>query len=98
MDKKNLDQKHPQNKKDRLTVDSLLQVTANPGDRELVELARLTIRYRNFPGARDIQKDLEQVLQAWQLTEAELYRRTRAIHSTGTIYRRTATGEDQDWT
>ena len=92
----NVEQKHPQNKKDRITVDHLLK--ASPGDRELVELARLIIRYRNFPGARDIQKDLQTVLNAWELTEEELYIKTRAIHATGTVYRRTASGEQQDWT
>lgn len=94
----NLDQKHPQNKKDRLTVDHLLQTQSNPGDRELVELARLIIRYRDFPGARDIQRDLKTVLETWQLTEEDLYVKTRAIHASGTVYRRTATGEQQDWT
>ena len=92
----NVEQKHPQDKKDRITVDHLLK--ASPGDRELVELARLIIRYRNFPGARDIQKDLQTVLNTWELTEEELYTKTRAIHATGTVYRRTATGEQQDWT
>ena len=94
----NIDQKHPQNKKDRLTVDNLLQTKSNPSDRELVELARLTIRYRDFPGARDIQQDLKTLLNTWQLSEEELYAKTRAIHAQGTVYRRTATGEQQDWT
>ena len=98
MSKENVDQKHPQNKKDRATVDSLLQVTSNPGDRDLVELARLIIRYRDFPGARDIQRDLRSVLVNWQLEEEELYRQTRIIHAQGMVYRRTAKGEQQDWT
>ena len=98
MSEGNVEQKHPQNRKDRLTVDSLLSVSSNPGDRELVELARLIIRYRDFPGARDIQRDLKVTLNNWQLTEDELYVKTRAIHAEGTIYRRTAQGEQQDWT
>ena len=93
----NVEQKHPQNQKDRLTVDQLLAASA-PGDRELVELARLIIRYRNFPGARDIQQDLQMALDRWQLTEEELYLKTRAIHAEGTVYRRKASGEQQDWT
>lgn len=93
-----VDQKHPQNKKDRLTVDQLLQAQSDPGDRELVELARLIIRYRDFPGARDIQRDLQVVLNNWNLTEEELYTKTRAIHAEGMVYRRTADGEQQDWT
>ncbi|MEL6496200.1 MAG: DUF3288 family protein [Cyanobacteria bacterium J06623_7] len=94
----NVEQKHPQNRKDRLTVDSLLAVSMTPGDRELVELARLIIRYRDFPGARDIQRDLQVALNNWQLTEEELYTKTRAIHAQGTVYRRTADGDKQDWT
>ena len=98
MANENADQKHPQNQKDRLTVDQLLQAQSNPGDRELVELARLIIRYRDFPGARDIQQDLQVALNNWHLTEEELYTKTRAIHAQGTVYRRTAEGEQQDWT
>lgn len=94
----NVEQKHPQNQQDRLTVNHLLAVSADPGDRELVELARLIIRYRDFPGARDIQRDLAVALNNWKLTEEELYIKTRAIHAEGTVYRRTATGETQDWT
>ena len=98
MSNENLDQKHPQSKKDRATVDSLLKVQLEPSDRDLVELARLIIRYRDFPGARDLQRDLQIVLNNWQLTEEELYTKTRAIHAVGMVYRRTATGEQQDWT
>ncbi|WP_319420708.1 DUF3288 family protein [Pleurocapsa sp. FMAR1] len=94
----NLDQNHPQNKKDRLTVDHLLKTQSDPNERELVELARLIIRYRNFPGARDIQRDLKVALDSWKLTEEELYTKTRVIHGAGMVYRRTATGEEQDWT
>lgn len=94
----NIDQKHPQHQKDRLTVDHLRNVVDAPSDRELVELARLIIRYRDFPGARDIQQDLIVILNSWQLTEDKLYLKTRAIHQEGKVYRRTATGEKQDWT
>jgi hypothetical protein len=98
MANENVDQQHPQNQKDRLTVDQLLQAQSDPGDRELVELARLIIRYRDFPGARDIQQDLKVALNNWHLTEEELYTKTRVIHAQGTVYRRTAEGEQQDWT
>ena len=98
MSNEHVDQKHPQNKKDRITVDHLLEVQSNPDDRELVELARLIIRYRDFPGARDIQTDLQTVLDTWQLTQEQLYAKTRTIHAAGTVYRRTPTGEQQDWT
>ena len=98
MSNENVDQKHPQNKTDRIIVESLLKVQSNPSDRDLVELARLIIRYRDFPGARDTQKDLQEVLNTWQLTEEQLYTKTRAIHAAGVVYRRTPTGEQQDWT
>lgn len=98
MSNSNVDQKHPQNKKDRTTVDELLKVQSVPSDRDLAELARLIIRYRDFPGARDIQQDLQVALNSWQLTEEQLYIKTRAIHAGGMVYRRTPTGEQQDWT
>ena len=39
----------------------------------MAEVARLRIRYRNFPGARDIQRDLDVILQQWDMTEDELF-------------------------
>jgi hypothetical protein len=93
----NQDQIHPREKLDRNAIDDLL--TAEPDDYHLVELARLRIRYHNFPGAREIQRDLDVVLQRWQLTEAELYQKTRQIHASGQVYRRHVKGKDeQDWT
>ncbi|MEB3338425.1 MAG: DUF3288 family protein [Leptolyngbyaceae bacterium] len=88
------DQQHPLWSRDRQVLDSLLAGTAT--DYNLAELGRLRIRYRGFPGARDIQKDLDQVLQQWQLTEAELFEKTRKIHATAQVYK---TGSDQteDW-
>ncbi|WP_036485554.1 DUF3288 family protein [Myxosarcina sp. GI1] len=91
-----LDQKHPQEKRDRAVVNDLLH--GEPSDRNLVELGRLIIRYHNFPGARQIQQDLTTVLNNWQLNEEQLYAKTRQIHAEGNIYRRTASGEQQDWT
>ena len=92
----NLDQKHPQEKRDRAIVDRLLE--AEPSEINLVELARLRIRYQNFPGARDIQQDLDLVLQQWQLEEEQLYEKTRQIHAIGKVYRQQVKGQDkQDW-
>ena len=89
------EQKHPLENRDRPIVDNLLQSKSTPAN--LVELARLRIRYRNFPGARDIQRDLELVLSKWQLTEAQLYAKTRQIHATGKIYRQGLEKEQEDW-
>ena len=92
----NLDQKHPQEKRDRALVDRLLK--AEPNELNLVELARLRIRYHNFPGARDIQQNLDVILQQWQLDEEELYAKTRQIHAEGKVYRQNVKGQDQqDW-
>ncbi len=49
------DQKHPQEKSDRLIVNELLLADAT--DYNLAELARLRIRYCNFPGARQLSQD-----------------------------------------
>lgn len=90
----NRDQVHPRAKDDRKTVDELLEAGAN--DYNLTELARLRIRYRGFPGAQDIQRDLERALQHWNLTEEELFERTREIHSRGRVERKDA-GDREDW-
>lgn len=88
-------QKHPQEQRDRPIVNRLLQGDQN--DENLAYLARLRIRYRNFPGAKDIQRDLELILSRWGLTEEELYAKTRQIHSTK-LYQRMQQGEEvQDW-
>lgn len=90
------EQQHPQEKSDREIINRLLQESIS--DFNLVELARLRIRYRNFPGARDIQRDLNKILDKWQLTEEELYANTREIHSRGQVYQRRSQLEDeQDW-
>ncbi|MGF1513033.1 MAG: DUF3288 family protein [Elainellaceae cyanobacterium] len=89
------DQQHPQYKRDRDVVSALLQKDT-PAEHDLAELARLYIRYQTFPGARDIQKDLAQVLQAWSLTEETLFEQTRRIHQVGQVYRNVSAKRD-DW-
>lgn len=93
--KERQDQQHPQEKNDRELVNRLLQEKAS--DYSLVELARLFIRYQGFPGARDIQRDLILLRQKWQLSEEELFEKTRQIHAQGDIYRRQNEDELQDW-
>ncbi|PSB47139.1 DUF3288 domain-containing protein, partial [filamentous cyanobacterium Phorm 6] len=78
---KTQDQQHPQYRRDRATVNTLL--VGETTDHNLSELARLIIRYRGFPGARDIQADLKKVLQQWNHTEETLYEQTRKIHAKG---------------
>lgn len=89
------DQTHPLDKRDRAVVDRLLSSSAEPTN--LAELARLRIRYRNFPGARDIQRDLEVVLQQWNLTEEDLFAQTRQLHAKKQVYQRQQNDDRQDW-
>ncbi|WP_016953420.1 DUF3288 family protein [Anabaena sp. PCC 7108] len=89
------DQQHPLYNRDRPFIDILLSQEAT--DYNLSELARLKIRYQGFPGARDIHKDLDKVLQRWGLTEAELLEKTRQLHAVGGIYQSRGKKEEQDW-
>lgn len=91
------DQIHPRARKDKAVVTQLLEGEMN--DYKLAELARLMIRYKGFPGARDIQKDLQQILDNWQLTEEQLYALTKKIHREQKIFSDRFKGEQkQDWT
>ncbi|MGB0564891.1 MAG: DUF3288 family protein [Spirulinaceae cyanobacterium] len=90
------EQRHPQEMRDRRILSQLN--SEGRSDYNLVELARLRIRYRNFPGARTLQAELDQLLVSWQLDEEQLFALTREIHATGQIYRRSKDGEEpQDW-
>jgi hypothetical protein len=89
------DQQHPLEKQDREIVNRLLR--ENPDPLNLAELARLRIRYRNFPGVRDIQRDLDVILRQWQITEEQLFEKTRQLHATGQIYQRRKGEDRQDW-
>ena len=91
----NKEQQHPLYSRDRQIVNSLL--TGESTDYNLSELARLRIRYRGFPGAKDIQTDLDKVMQLWGFTETTLYEKTRQIHASGPIYQGKARGEGEDW-
>jgi hypothetical protein len=89
------DQQHPLYNRDRPLINILL--SQEPTDYNLAELARMRIRYQGFPGARDIQQDLDKVLQRWGLTEAELFAKTREIHQVGGIYKSRGKKEEEDW-
>lgn len=90
------EQKHPQEANDQIIVDRLLQ--SPPDHPHLLDLARLRIRYKNFPGARKLQRDLDMVLQQWHLSEAELFEKTRALYASGQAHLKKASGERQeDW-
>jgi len=89
------EQQHPLYNRDRPLIDILL--TQEATDYNLAELARLRIRYQGFPGARDIQQDLDQALRRWGLTEAELLAKTRQIHQLVGVYKSRGKKEEQDW-
>ncbi|WP_264322440.1 DUF3288 family protein [Zarconia navalis] len=91
------EQQHPQARKDRNIVNTLL--VEDPTNHNLAELARLRIRYRGFPGARDIQADLDKVLQNWQFTEDILFEKTRQLHRTGSVYSQVRSNkrDEEDW-
>jgi hypothetical protein len=88
------DQQHPLWAQDRVVVSGLL--SGDPSDYNLAELARLIIRYRSFPGARDIQADLQKALEQWSLTESELFERTRQIHAIAQVYKGRP-NQREDW-
>ncbi|MCA6574705.1 MAG: DUF3288 family protein [Pseudanabaena sp.] len=89
------DQRHPQYTKDRQVLNNLLAQNS-PSNRDFADLARLTIRYKGFMGAKDIQEDLIKVLINWQITEEELFTKTRVIHAIGKVYMAQDEGQD-DW-
>ncbi|MEB3883977.1 DUF3288 family protein [Lyngbya sp. CCY1209] len=89
------DQQHPQYKSDRDIANNLLN-SRQPTERDLAELARLKIRYQGFPGARDIQRDLERIMKQWNYTEDTLFETTREIHAKGLVYRGNQS-DREDW-
>jgi hypothetical protein len=86
---------HPQEKTDRAIVDSLLN--SEPNSYNLAEAARLRIRYKGFPGAEEIKQELDRLLQNWQLSEDELFKKTREIHWSSPVYNRRNQDSQEDW-
>ena len=76
------EQNHPLHAIDRQVLDALLAVEV-PAEAHLVDAARLLNRYGGFPGATDLQDDLERLLRLWGLDRAVLRSRTRAIWAAG---------------
>ena len=75
-------QSHPLYGTERDLVDRLLATEAL-ADADLVELGRLLMRYEGFPGALDLQEDLQKTLRLWGLSREQLHQRTRAIWAGG---------------
>ena len=75
-------QNHPLYQTDRDRLNHLL-AKKSPDDSDLVDLARLFIRYEGFPGANDLQADLEKVLKLWTMSRETLNIRTKEIWKKG---------------
>lgn len=86
------EQQHPLYATDRDLVDALL-ATEKPAEAQLVDLGRLLMRYAGFPGATDLQADLDKTLRLWGLSREELNQRCRAIWASG--YRPGAEAQEQ---
>ena len=86
---------HPQYRKDRETLNTVM--AGNASSLNMAEVARLRIRYDGFQGARDIQRDLDAALKKWSLTEAELFAKTQEIHKTETVFTPTWIKKGEDW-
>jgi hypothetical protein len=76
------EQTHPLYGRDRSIVDGLLAATV-PSNDQLVEAGRLWIRYDGFPGALDLQRDLEKLLRLWGLSREQLNDRCRQLWAGG---------------
>lgn len=76
------EQSHPLHALDRDVVNRLLAVDP-PGDCDLVDAARLLMRYQGFPGAGDLHDDLDRILRLWGIDRSTLHERTRAIWAAG---------------
>ncbi len=76
------EQSHPLYSTDRDLVDKLLAKKV-PADGDLVDLARLLLRYEGFPGSLDIQSDMMKILSLWGLTREKLNLKTRKIWNEG---------------
>jgi len=76
------DQAHPLYEAHRDVVNRLLAAEA-PADADLVDAARLLMRYEGFPGAIDIKEDLVKAIGLWGMDREALHARTRAIWAAG---------------
>ena len=77
-----LGQDHPLYSIDRSNLDRLL-AKKTPEEEDIVELARLIIRYEGFPGAKDIQQDTYKTLKFWGLSREVLNQRAKEIWENG---------------
>ena len=84
-------QNHPLYETDRDLLNRFISKN-NPAEEDLIDLARLFMRYEGFPGAKDIQMDLVKILKVWGITKEELNNSTRKIWAKG--YRSGSSSEE----
>ena len=85
------EQNHPLYSIDRENVDRLLAKEV-PGDEDIVDLARLLIRYEGFPGAPELKDAMSKTLNLWGFTREALNTKAREIWAGN--YRPGMKGED----
>ena len=75
-------QNHPLYETDRDLLNRLIS-KSDAAEEDLIDLARLFMRYEGFPGAKDIQMDMLKTLKFWGITIEELNNSTRKIWAKG---------------
>ena len=75
-------QNHPLYLTDRENLDRLCAIDS-PVSKDLVELARLIIRYQDFIGAEDLNSDMEKLLKKWGTNRDKLEEKTKKLWSEG---------------
>ena len=73
-------QTHPLHETDKKFIDILITKKI-PENIDLIHLARLINRYSNFPGEDEIKKDIDKILNFWEISQNELFAKTRNIWS-----------------
>lgn len=76
------EQNHPLYLVDRDHLNRLM-AKDSPEDQDLIDLARLFIRYEGFPGATDLQSDMAKILNLWGISKESLNSRTKDIWEKG---------------
>ena len=74
------EQTHPLHETDKIIIDNLIS-KEDPQDLDFINLARLINRYSNFPGEIEIKKDIDKILKFWNISQIELFSKTRNIWS-----------------
>ncbi len=75
-------QNHPLYPVDREHLNRLLSKNI-PNNDDFILLARLLIRYEDFPGAKDLKMDMVKTLENWGLSREELNKTTKRLWSKG---------------